>query len=81
MTRALREIFTGTDGKQLSFARVSSGALLLACIAWGSYVVYTEHKIPDFTSAALLFAASYGINRAAEGYENKDSAPPTTPTA
>ncbi len=67
-----------TDNKSWSFARTSTGSLLAATIAWGSYIVYYEHKIPDFTSVALLFGAIYGINRGAEAYENRAPSAPTT---
>ena len=64
-----------TDNKSWSFARTSSGTLLAATILWGTYIVWETQKIPDFTSVALLFGAIYGINRGAEAYENKPSAP------
>lgn len=67
-----------TDNKSWSFARTTTGSLLVATIAWGTYIVYYERKIPDFTSVALLFGAIYGINRGAEAYENKQPSPPTT---
>jgi len=69
-----------TDNKSWSFARTSTGSLLAATIFWGTYIVWYEHKIPDFTSVALLFGAIYGINRGAEAYENRPPTPPDTRT-
>jgi hypothetical protein len=70
--------FATTDNKSWSFARTSTGSLLAATIFWGTYIVWYEHKIPDFTSVALLFGAIYGINRGAEAYENRAPSAPTT---
>lgn len=71
--------FTSTDNKSWSFARTSTGALLAASIAWGSYIVWYKMQIPDFTSVALLFGALYGINRGAEAYENRPQQPAQPP--
>ncbi len=67
-----------TDNTSWSFARTSTGSLLFATIIWGTFIVWYEHKIPDFTSVALLFGAIYGINRGAEAYENRAPSAPTT---
>ena len=67
-----------TDNKSWSFARTSTGSLIAATIFWGTFIVWNEHKIPDFTSVALLFGAIYGINRGAEAYENRAPTPPAT---
>ncbi len=66
---------SNTDNTSWSFARTSTGALLAATIFWGTYIVWYERKIPDFTSVALLFGAIYGVNRGAEAYENRPPAP------
>lgn len=71
--------FTISDGREWSWSRLTCTVLLVASIVWGSYIVWFEKKIPDFTSVALLIGAIYGVNRVAEWKESQPPQPQQPP--
>ena len=56
-------MFRENNGK-VSFTRVSSFLLVLAYIAWASYIVFTKGKIPPMPMELVyLISIAYGINK------------------
>ena len=56
-------MFREQNGK-VSFTRVSSFLLVLAYIAWASYIVFTKGKIPPMPMELVyLIGVAYGINK------------------
>jgi hypothetical protein len=45
-----------------SFSRIATGLIVLACIVWDTYLVFTNHALPDFSGQALLIGTPYGLN-------------------
>ena len=73
--------FTTSDNKSWSFARVTSGALIAACIFWVTFLVIVNRKIPDnLPGLATLILSIYGINRGAEAYVDAKQPQPTDKT-
>jgi hypothetical protein len=73
-------VFTDSIGKSWSWARVTCTFMVVIAMAWGTYIVYLDKKIPDFTSVALLIGAVYGVNRIGEAFGDKpktEKAPPS----
>jgi hypothetical protein len=64
-------LFTDSGGLALSWSRAICTAIVVAALAWGTFIVYLTRAIPDFTSVALLIGAVYGVNRIGEAFEKK----------
>lgn len=60
-----RSMFESEAGA-VSFARVASGLIVIASIAWVTIIVLHNHEFPEFGGLAIYIAALYGINKATE---------------
>jgi len=56
----LREVFS-EDG-QGSYSRSASGTIVLAVLAWVTYIVIKTHAIPDLTGPAWFLVTGTGIH-------------------
>ena len=59
-----QSVFSEPNGPG-SYARVASAALLLASIAWISWIVVRTNAIPPVAEVIALMSAPYAMNRAA----------------
>jgi len=51
-----------SDNGVASWSRIAGSVILVAEMAWVSFMVYINHVIPDLSGLALLLCAPYGIN-------------------
>jgi len=59
------------DNNQGSFSRVSGAVIILALIAWASWIVLASKAIPDIPEYWLfLVLGLYGINKCADGFKS-----------
>jgi hypothetical protein len=70
----LKSTFSEADGTG-SATRVLAGGGVLSTIVWVSFIVFTQHHLPDLGGAAMFVSASfsgYGINKVAGCFPGKD---------
>lgn len=63
----LRSTFSEADGTG-SATRLLAGGGVLSTIVWVSYLVFTQHHLPDLGGASMFVSASfsgYAINKVA----------------
>jgi hypothetical protein len=61
----LRSTFSEPDGTG-SASRVLAGSTVASCLVWVSYIVFTQHHLPDLGGASLFVTAGgslYGVNK------------------
>jgi len=59
------------DNNQGSFSRVSGAVIILALIAWASWIVMASKAIPDVPDYWLfLVLGLYGINKGVDGLKS-----------
>lgn len=64
-------MFREESGK-VSFTRVSSFLLILAYVAWATYIVFTKGEIPSMPwELVVLISAAYGINKGIFGLKSE----------
>jgi hypothetical protein len=63
MKSFISRMLSESDGTPSS-ARVSMMLFVLAAIGWVTYLVVTNHALPDFAGLALLIGTPYAINKA-----------------
>jgi hypothetical protein len=51
-----------SDNGVASWSRIAGSVILVAEMAWVSFMVYINHAIPDLSGLALLLVSPYGIN-------------------
>jgi hypothetical protein len=71
----LKSTFSEADGTG-SATRVLAGGGVLSTIVWVSFIVFTQHHLPDLGGAAMFVSASfsgYGINKIAGMNRDKNS--------
>jgi len=64
MKRFIRQMFSASDAA--SWGRLSSAVTLLAVVGWVTYLVVTNHVLPDLAGSAVLVGTPYGISKAGE---------------
>ncbi len=63
--RFLRSTFSEPDGTG-SASRVLAGATVGSCLIWISYIVFSQHALPDLGGASMFVTAGgslYGVNK------------------
>jgi len=61
----IRSTFSEPDGTG-SASRVLAGCTVASCLIWVSYIVFSQHALPDLGGASLFVTAGgslYGVNR------------------
>lgn len=70
----LRSTFSEPDGTG-SASRVLAGSCVGSSLVWISYIVFSQHRLPDLSGAALFVSAGfsgYGVNKISTMIKNKD---------
>lgn len=74
----IKSTFSEANGSA-SASRVLAGSTVGSTLVWVSYLVFSQHQLPDLHGAAMFVAAGfsgYGINKisvALKGSETKDN--------
>jgi hypothetical protein len=63
MKTFVHEVLSEPDGKG-SLARIGTALAMFFSLGWVTFIVYREHKLPDFTGLCLFIGTLYGLNLA-----------------
>jgi hypothetical protein len=59
-----------------SFSRIASGLIILSVLAWVTFVVIRDLKVPDLSGAAMFLSGSigtlYSVNKVASAINGRD---------